>query len=172
MRTSERGIRTFAIVLALIVVTALGVWWATRPSDEDRARAAVAKLATIVRTSADETAIARAARVRSTVLEQVLPDARVEVMELESASGGRDALLHASLAVPSAYESASVDLVGLRATVSGSPPPKRARVEGNAKVAGRRRDGSDASDVRRFAVELEEREGAFRVTSITVWPPP
>ncbi len=164
------------IVIAVgSLVLALGIWAIFfRGSDEDAVRKVVARLSTIAKVDGVENPVMRATRVRSEVHEVFAPDAKAIISELSEAPLGRDGVLGAAMQAPQLWATVDLSISGVRVQIDpplGAGVKKSARVDALALLSGARHGGTNDRDTRRIAVRLEERDGAFRIVELTVYPP-
>ena len=163
--------RRFVIAIGC-ALAALAIWFLVfRGGDEQRVRELLGRLASAAEVSPGENPVLRATRVRSVVVESVAPDVSFEIAGLSEPGRGRDALVALAAQAPQLFQKAEVSLSGLRITVDDRTKPKSAHAEGDATVVGVRHGGAEERDRRHVSFRLVERDGAFRVTEVTVYPP-
>lgn len=163
--------RRFAIAIGC-AVAALAIWFFVfRAGDEQRVRDLLARLARAAEVTPGENPVLRATRVREVIVETVAKDVSFQIAGLAEPSRGRDALIALAAQAPQVFAKAEVSLSGLRVAIDERAKPKSAHVEGDATVIGARHGGGEERDRRRVSFTLEERDGAFRVTEVTVYPP-
>jgi len=164
---SKRRILLAAIVLgAAIAAYALLLG----PSDEQRVRYQLTRLATSL-TVSDDTGtnpIAHLAHVNSEFAEIFDEDVRVHIPELTSLGQGRGELARIAAQAPMQFRSLKVSFEDVSIKFDGSG--RDAHVEATANLRATRRDGGDASDRRAVTFQAVKRDGSWRISTVQVWP--
>lgn len=161
--------RKHALIAAAVVVASVVLWALfLRGSDEDLVRKTVSRAAAAIQVDPTENPLLRATRVRSELLAVLAPEVSTTIPELSEPTKGRDALIGLALATSQAWQSAEATVLLSRVTMLKTEPPS-ADVDATLTLAGQRGGGSQR-DVRKVRLQLEKRDGAFRITEITVYP--
>ena len=154
--------RAIFLAIAAVVVASFVAWWAfSRDTPEARIRAQLARLARAIQVDAQESPIARRARIGGDFEEILTKEVLYDVPELTQQGSGRGPLADAATAAASLWVSAEVDLGDV--TVTLAPSNKSATATATATLVGTRRDGGGTErDRRDVTFELTRRaEGAW-----------
>lgn len=138
------------------VIMAAALYYAFWPSEERVIRARLVDIATILTVPANESSIARVARV-SHLRDYLTPDFSVRYGNLEPAS--RDAVLAAVAQFGQSPDGVKVEFVDVQVTIDPQVAT-RAHAYFTAKVSGR-----DTVDAREADVTLAKTDGAWLVTN-------
>ncbi len=159
----KRWLAIGAVVLGLIAVL-YAVF--SRPSDEERIRAVIDRLARVVSVSPDEkNVVIRAARLKRDFAEILTKDVAVTIPELTSLRGGRDELAGVGARAGSYYQSADISISDVEIEIDDKKT--RAQVRSVATLTGSR--GAELErDERRVRFELVQRDGDWLIDAIRV----
>lgn len=149
------------VALAVLVVTL------TRPSEEERVKRTLDRVAKVVAVKTDDTVLSRAGRLRSGLKELVDDDVRVDVPDLSMRVTGRDRLLDGAMKAALVYSSADCELASV--TVQLDPSATTAKADATAIVTGAR--GGERKVDRRNVHFLLRKDGDWRITTIDVASP-
>jgi hypothetical protein len=154
---------------ALVAISAVLYFVFVAGTDEERIRKVVDRLAQAVEVRTDDTnPLVRAARVKNTLEQLVDPDVHLSVPELGSRQG-RGGLVELGAQASAGYSRVTIDPHDL--SIKLDPSKTTAKVSGRATVRGTLRTGEDRNDERAFELLMRKDDGAWRVSTITVWPP-
>ena len=135
-----------------------------RPSDEDRIRERLDRLASAVGVREDETnPVARGTRLGGELGELFAPEVPVSIPEL---GGDRRELAAAATQAGAYYRSADVSFGSV--TVRVEPGRTAASASATATLAGIERGGGERRDTREVSFELERIDGDWRITALRV----
>lgn len=159
--------RNLAIAFVSIVL-AIGIWALFfRGSDDDLVRKTVRRATDAVAVKPGDNPVLRATRVRSELLEVLAPEVSASIPELGDLGHGRDPLIGAAVAAAQAWQQADIGVTFARVQIDDG---KSAFVDLSATLTATRPGGSSERDQRRCSLRLEKRDGAWRITEITVHP--
>lgn len=151
----------WGVVAGCVLVGALALYLTLfRTSDEDRVRAVLQRFTAACAIKADDNALARAGRLRSTFAETTTADVRVDVDEPRLALAGRDALVEAGTRAPAVYGQASIELGAVRVRVD------EGKVMATADALALLR-GPDRSEKREVHFLLRN-DGGWRIATVAV----
>ncbi len=160
--------KVLAGTLAVAIAAAIYFGFFAR-SDEEQIRKAVARLAHAVEVRPDDSnVIVRTARVRSELNEVLDENVHVSVPELTNLRQGRREVAEAASQASLAYRSAEIDVADLQ--IKFDPTHESAKAGGRATLRATTRAGEDRRDMRAVDFLLRKDGGAWRITSVTVWP--
>jgi hypothetical protein len=156
---------------ALIVIGSVALAFAAyalffRGSDEDAVRATIKKTADAVKVIEGENPVMRATRVRSDLLETLLPDVAATIPELTEVNKGRDPLIGVAIAAAQLWSSAEASVAFAKVQVDGDSAFADVTVTLKATTHG----GGTERDVRKCSFRLLKRDGTFRISEVTVYP--
>jgi hypothetical protein len=156
---------------ALILLGSFAISIATwalffRGSDEDAVRATLKRAAEAVKVKEGENPVLRAARVRTELVEVLLADVAVNIPELTEVTKGRDALIGSAIAAGQLWSTADITVAFSRVQVDG----ESAFADVTATITATRHEGGSEKDVRKCSFRLVKRDGAFRISEVTVYP--
>lgn len=162
MSTREKALAAAAIV----IVTAVLAFFLSRPSDEDQVKRTLDRLASAASVREDDNILARAARLKSELKETVDDDVRVDVPELGLRVTGRKKLVEDAAGASAVFGQASCALTQVK--VQLDPSKTAAKADAVALVTATR--GGERRVDRRDVHFLLRKDGAWRVTSVSVLP--
>ena len=136
-----------------------------RGSDEDAVRETVKRAANAVKVVEGENPVLRATRVRSELVDVLVPDVAVSIPELTDVTKGRDPLIGAAIGAGQLWSSAEISVSFGRVQVDGDAAS--AQVEATLSA---QRGGGTERDVRKCSFRLLRRDGKFRISEVTVYP--
>ncbi len=163
-----------AVIGGLMVALAVGAYFVWRPTDESRIRAQLARLASAVHvTEADAQAnpVARLARVNGELDALFEPEARINVPELSELTSGhasRSELAELVAGAPRLVKTFEVDFG--RVTLKLDAGHTTAFVGAAASVRAVERDGTVTQDRRAIDAHFVEKDGAWVIRTLSVWP--
>jgi hypothetical protein len=162
-----------AKVVAPIALALGGILYvALRPSDEARIKEQIAKLASLVRVTEDDAQtnpIGRMAHVSDALGTLVDRDVRVNVPDLPSLGSGRQPLAELITSEPHFLRTLEADFAHVE--IKLDEPHTSAMVGLTARVKSKEIGGSPREDERAVDLRFAKQDGAWIVTTITVWAP-
>jgi phosphoribosylformylglycinamidine synthase len=163
----ERRRVLFVSAAAAAAAVLLGVLLV--PSDEDKIKGQLSRLAKAVSLAEDDTnPLTRGLRVRKELEKTLDPSVHVSIPEVPGVKSGRDDLAQAAAGASLYVRALSVDLEDIE--VKLDPARVFAKVGATAVVTATERDGSRRRDKRAVDFLFGKSDGLWRATSITVWP--
>jgi hypothetical protein len=167
----DEGARRVGIGVALVACIGGAVWLATRPSDETRIRAQLARLAKVAHVTEDDVQtnpIGRLAHVNGELETLVDRDVRVSIPEIASlGSGGRRELAQAITSAPRWVRTFEVDFEGI--TIKLDDARVTALVGATADARALETSGRVREDKRAVDFRFAKQDGEWIVTTISVW---
>lgn len=161
------SLRTKAALAVGALVLVLVTWFvASRPSDEDRVKRALDRLASAASVRQDDNVIARAGRLKSEFRDVVDEDVRVDIPELGLRVTGRKKLVEDAAAASAVFGSATCLLT--QVTVQLDPSKTTAKADAVALVTGSR--GGEQRVDKRGVHFILRKDDEWRVTTISVQP--
>ena len=133
---------------------------------EDRIRAQLDALETAIGVPEQENPVLRAARVKKAFDGLMVEEIHFEIPELVDQETGRGELVRLATIAPRLYQSARVDLDGLRIDVDKSE--SSAMAHGDAVLTGVRRTGEPQRDTRKVALRFDKVNDEWLIASISV----
>lgn len=166
---SRGRIATFGALAAILI--AFAVWYFTRPSDEQKIRDQVARVAAAVKVTEDDTnPLVRLARIRGIFKDTLDKDVHVslaDVPTLPRSGSGRDQLAETATQATAIFRSADVDLSSVEVKLDDAR--LQAEVKAKATLVAVGRDAKSRRESRAVDFHVVLMDGTWRVTSITVW---
>ena len=135
-------------------------------SAEDRVRAQLDAVAGAIAVKGEENPVLRAARVEKAFEGLVIREDRFEIPELTEGETGRNELVRLATVASQTYQSARVDLSGLRIDLDQSETT--AMAHGEASLIGVRRTGEPVRDHRQVALRFDKVDDLWLIASISV----
>jgi hypothetical protein len=162
------------VVLGSIAAVAFGggaAWLLQRGGDEAQIRAALDRLAKVIRVAQGDTPVGREARIKTAFDELFVERPSVDIPELPDARPGRIELVRLASAAQGLWSTLEVELGQVRVTIDPEGPGLRgASVEASATLRGARAGADEQRDARRVSFRLVK-DGGWKITSVTVYPP-
>lgn len=158
--------RRALIIVGTIVLALASYVMFFRQSDEDAVRALLKKTADAVKVIEGENPVMRAARVRSELLDVLRADVAATIPDLGEATKGADPLIGVAISAGQLWSSAEVSLSFGPIKIDSDT----AAVEVTATLSAKRHGGENERDTRKVSFRLIKRDGAFRISEITVYP--
>jgi len=137
-------------------------------SDEHEIRRAIARLAGAVEIHGDADVATRATRLRNELRAVVAEDVRVTIQDLPRVAQGRDEIAEAAEEAELAFSTADIDVRDVDVQVDEAHVAAKAGIR--AALRAKSRTGEAQRDERDVDLLLRKDDGAWRITSITVWP--
>ena len=166
--TRSRIVALAALAAALL---AIAIWFFTRPSDEQKIRAQVARVAAAVKVTEDDTnPLFRLARIKDIFRDTLDKNAHVslaDVPTLPRSGSGRDQLAETATQATAVFLTADVDLSGVDVKLDDAR--LQAEVKAKATLVAVGRDGKLRRESRAVDFHVVLMEGTWRITSITLW---
>jgi hypothetical protein len=160
-------------VVAPIAIALGGLLYVVlRPSDEARIKEQIAKLSALVRVTEDDAQtnpIGRMAHVSDALGALVDRDVRVSVPDLPSLGSGRQPLVELITSEPHFLRTLDADFSHVQ--IKLDEPHTSAMVGLTARVKAKEIGGSQREDERAVDLRFAKQDGAWIVTTITVWAP-
>lgn len=159
------------LVLGSLAAVALGgaaAWLLLRGGDEAQIRAALERLAKVVRIAPDDAPLGRAARIKGAFDELIVAQVSIDIPELQGARPGRVELVRLAVAAHGVWSSLEIELSQVRVTID--PGAASAAVDATATLRGARAGGDERRDARKVALRFVK-DGAWRMAAVTVYPP-
>ena len=162
-------------VIVAVVSTALAVaaFLLLRGGDEDKIRATIARAASIVSTSEDDTnPLMRLARIKSALKESLTKDASVNVQEVRgvpASLSGIDGIAAAATQGLGMFERAQLDVSSLEIKIADAK--QSAQVNAKGTFDGTERGARARREQRDLTFYVVKTDAGWRIQSITVWAP-
>jgi hypothetical protein len=159
-------------IAGAVAALVAGIWFATRPGDEARIREQLEKLSRVVHITDDDmqtNALGRLAHVNDALKSLVDHDVRVSVPEVPQIGSGRQELAQLITGAPRYLTTFDVDFKSV--TIKLDDARVTAAVGATGDVSAHERGGRVRDDQRAIDFRFAKQDGAWIITTITVWAP-